>query len=1396
MPPTALIQSIDAVRRRARVLSIAYGVGVVAASAIGLLVAVVLIDYLLNLRSLPRVVVMLLSIGTLGYLAYRYIARPAIAALTLSDVAGRLEKAFPQFEDRLRSTVNFVESENPGSDVLQQRVILQATEMARSVDLSSAVVAKPAMVSMGSAAGAFVLMLALTFGLLSPGVRSIITSRLLTPFSAMPWPKNVQINLRSTIPPRVPVGQKIDVRMTLDRGDKPSLKPILYYQIEGGPRQQVFMTRGADGQFQASLDARLEQAQQQGKLIAWIEAGDDIKHLESIAIVPRLSIKQITASITPPAYVPNKQPTTADLATSPAVMPEGSQVAISIRFNKPLSTTDPVLRPVGEVKLPDVKWSRSANEVAVASFAADKPSRFRVEAVDTDGFTNTALEEYELIVRPDANLSLQLENPRKSEERTATSFVPLQAVAEDDCGVDWVTLVVERMQPSPQKWEIPLVKSASAEKNVAWQPVESSPERTRNRLNYQWELSHLKLSAGDVVEYHLLARDNFDLNGRRHEPVASSRLRISIISQEDLTARVADEVRAARTQAGLIRQTQQRTQQETRELNEETKDKPELDAADRAAATRISQQQSATAASTKQLSGKMQSSLDRLNENRSPSEDLKNLANEVKDTLDRTSEGDMKNAAQDINTAGEPRTEQDKREEKLNQADKNQQQALSALDRAMSRMDAVGNLQASIAELSAILNEQKDIRKANEEFGKANLGKRPEQMDKPTRDKLDDIAKKQDKLSERTEALIDKLNKQGDQMKTSDPSGADAMKQAAQSGQQSKVPQNQKKAAQQTSQNQQSTAQSTQQQVELGLEQMLGSLKDAEKRELAKLREDLAKMQEQVANLIRRQSGHNLDNLLLQGPEKLKAVDAKVVADLTERSKRQADQIKPPELRLMSQGQELTEKNARDLGRTAESKPATAEIASRLTKAAGKMERAIVHLRAGKVAEAYEPPQVEALAALDEAKKLVDEQKNQADNKDKEQQKEAIRARYQKIKDAQDKINASTTLVEKSRDAQGAIPRQHWGTIGNLPKDQTANAEETATIDKDLESLGSIIYVWANRDIRNSMEQVKGQLADQKTGVPTQAEQTRIVEQLDAMIKHLSEKEPPPKKFEEANNGGGGGGQGGGQPKKMPTEAELKLLKALQQAVNTSTTKIDAQPNKDKEILGSLGGRQGELRNLLDALLKKASNGQIDIGPEPDNKDQLPEEATAEDVDQKELDDLLLGDNKTQEKIEKDFKLVGTRMGRSRQRLALSSDPGKVTQEIQKRILIDLDGLIDEARKNAQQQQQQASSSSSQQGKPDPNQGKQPDNQGKNEQASAPSKGDPENVNNNSAGAGSKPHDLRELQEAASEWGALSKRERDAVIESKGEAIVDQYKKLIEDYYRALSDKSRNQPQP
>src|SRR4051794_32845384 len=141
MPPTMLIDSLNAVRRRVKVLGVVMGIGIVIAAGGALLLVTVLLDYSLNLQSWPRVIVLVGSVFGIGYALSRWLIKPALARLSLGDVAGRLEHAFPQFDDRLRSTVDFAQRpEIPGSVMMKDRVITEATRLAQQVDLNRAVV--------------------------------------------------------------------------------------------------------------------------------------------------------------------------------------------------------------------------------------------------------------------------------------------------------------------------------------------------------------------------------------------------------------------------------------------------------------------------------------------------------------------------------------------------------------------------------------------------------------------------------------------------------------------------------------------------------------------------------------------------------------------------------------------------------------------------------------------------------------------------------------------------------------------------------------------------------------------------------------------------------------------------------------------------------------------------------------------------------------------------------------------------------------------------------------------------------------------------------------------------------------------------------------------------------
>jgi hypothetical protein len=1072
---------------------------------------------------------------------------------------------------------------------------------------------------------------------------------------------------------------------------------------------------------------------------------------------------------------------------------------------------------------PDISWKLDGSNVAVGTFKAGESIRFTVRATDADGFENTGTQEFDLIVREDALPTVQIEEPRRSEDRTPEATFPLRVVAEDDYGISQAQLVVRRIggekaadgtQAPGNEWVVNLVNGAEVAQGAAFNATDDRSERKHFRLEYLWDLAsslpNANLKPGDALEYYVQVRDNFDLDGKRHDFVQSGKLRLTIISQDQFIKNVQTAFEQIHNELSQIKRGQTNTKVETEALAQQSKQRGKFDDADQKQAERLSSQQGTTAAQTKQTASKLSDLMERMAQNKSQDAAMKQTAGEVGKQLDQAAEGAMKDASKELSGAKDQKTDpkandaQQKaqnaqRDAALNRAQQNQDRAAEQIQKAMERLGNFGGLSEAIARIQEIKKNQDAVAEKFNKAMKDHLGKKPEDLDKKTQEELKKMAEEQKKLQAQTESALSDMNKKSEQMQKSDPSSAQAMKQAAQTGQQQGVTSKQQQASQAMQQNQQAQAQQAQKQAALGLEMILAKLREAERRKLEQLAKQLEEMQKLVADLVRRQAGHNLDNLTLDDPRKLADMTEEARNDLLLTSERDPQALPPPPtIEQLSASQEQTERNTRDVAKVAEALP-EADPAAKLTAAAGQMERAVVHLRAQKLAEAYEPPQVEALKALVAAKDKIDEMKQKVDEQLQQQDRETIRQAYVKLLESQKKVNKDTLDVDAApKDPAGALPRLVAVRLGQLPGEQGKLSESADGLGKELEKIGSIVYVWANKDIVRSMNSVKDGLAKPDTGVVTQAEQSRVAEQLQAMIDNLVEK-PKQSKF---------AGRGGGQCKggvQMPTETELRLLKGLQQAVNKNTQLIDQRPKKEdaeKRALVDLGGRQGELRGLLDQLMQKASEGKAKLGPEPDNKDQLPEEASREAVDDQEFEKFLREDEVKEgageDTVTSNMKLTGDRMARSRQRLALNNDPGKVTQTIQEKIVGDLDQLIELSRQ--QQQQQQNAQNKQQQQKQQMAQkqlGQMKLSQQQDQKPGQPKPGQPQKGGQNPAqasrmpGEGGREIDASvELQEKFAEWGGLTERQREAVLEGASEKVIEKYRGLVEDYYRELGKKA------
>jgi DNA repair exonuclease SbcCD ATPase subunit len=1422
-PSIPIEARLDALRSRVRALVALHGIG-----KLGLVFAVsifslVLVDYLLALPAIPRVLLIAAALTALCLLAWKYLFRPLSRPLSHSDLAGRVEQTFPQFDDRLRSAISFAHAYHSGensieSEKLRRATREQASQLAGDLDLRRAVSSAPAR---QAAVGGFValLLLAGVTAITPPEYRAVALSRLLNPFTAPDWPRHTQIQMLSALPNRVAAGQRLDLSFRLSRGDHASARATLHTQYGDGPVRTELLARNRDGTFAASLDPRAD-GNDPASLRLWLSSGDDQTNPTVLTVIPRLALRSVLAVITPPSYA-NLPAAEHDLTQSPAQIVEGATVRLVLTFNRDLSTPPTLSIPSADARQPstDIPTTDPTHSGPKASLTLRPAAslRFAVTATDTEGLTAPSLTEYEINVRPDQLPSIQIETPRRNEERTAAAIVPLAALAEDDFAIAEVKLLVRRLGDDA-RWTLPLVLDSAAQPGVDFAPATGTPQRARFRLGFDWPLSSVSpLRPGDVLEYNLTARDNFRITTETgtppgtppgsppvtlvHDPVSSSRLRITIISPEELSARATEELRRAAEQIERLRQAQKRTAAETTQLAEESRDQPKLDEARQTQARRLNEQQSALAAQTRQIQSRLADLLQRLAENKVESKQLTETATDVQGLLQRAAEGPMTDAATEL--ARSRSADKPERNQSLGKSTEAQARADRLLAQAAERLASLGSLRQTLENLSRLLDEQRGLGKESRDLARDNVGKTPEQMSPEDRAKLAELSAKQAELAQRSDKLLQEMDRQSQEMGKSDPQSAEAMKQAAQTGRQQQVSPSQSKAAQQMSQNQQSRAQQEQKRAEIGLEMMLSKLRDAERRKLETLTRKLAELTEQVAVLVRRQASHNLSNLQLR-PDALNALPDGERKSLLAHTGLPELPPAPPAADALSGPQEQTERNTRSLADAAGEIETAEEIAALLSRAAGRMERAAVLLRGRDLPAAYEPPQLEALSTLVQALRKAVEAQAEAERQLRQQQRDTLRQLFQGIRDDQQALLTETRrlhdLVQPPN--PGELPRAEALRLRQLPEQQAGLSKRASDLDRDLADLGSSIFVFTNKDIVSAMNEARAQLARPDTGKPAQSEQQRAIKQLDAILAALSVKPPEPE-FEQPSAGGGGQGKGEAR-QRMPGEVELRLLKELQTQLNDDTRQTAAEGQAGKPPTDPLAQRQGDLRKMLGEMLEQASNGQFKLGPEPDRKRRLPEElANPADVDLQ-LDNELLEGKPHGEDADADSASAVDRMGRSRQRLA-DHDAGEITQRVQKAILGDIDKLIEESRRQQSQQQGQPG-----QGQPQPGQPRPQPGQPGSEQAGAAQgtqgqrsggQGRSADGSRGSQPGGPGPTDPAraggDLSERMAEWGGVTPRQRQAVIDGAGETVVEKYRALIDDYYRALAQKPTgrsNQP--
>lgn len=232
-----------------------------------------------------------------------------------------------------------------------------------------------------------------------------------------------------------------------------------------------------------------------------------------------------------------------------------------------------------------------------------------------------------------------------------------------------------------------------------------------------------------------------------------------------------------------------------------------------------------------------------------------------------------------------------------------------------------------------------------------------------------------------------------------------------------------------------------------------------------------------------------------------------------------------------------------------------------LEQARREMQRAIEELQQQKKDQAIEK-QDQAVTLLEVLKAQLEKILRQLREDERESYLTMLEARFQNMRRRQQHINTETVRLDQI-DESSRLQQNFASQTDNIRKEQEDNALEAEKALHLLKEEGSsVAFPEAVEQMHQNMILVASRLNRQETGQTTQVVEKLILDTLDEMITALRQEL---QKQQEQKQQGQQGGQGGEQEQGLVNQlAELKLIRSLQNQINTMTRQIGTEVVTDE----------------------------------------------------------------------------------------------------------------------------------------------------------------------------------------------------------------------------------------
>lgn len=1216
---------IDHVRHAARRLVAIHGLSLVVAVGLGCALLLGLTDFLIRYQDLGvRTIATLVFVVTLVWASYRFLYLALAGRWRDVDVAQRIESRFPQLKDQLSSTIGFLATDADdalaGSAELRRAVVVETTSQVERLNLDDVIQRRPTQRALRIAGG--VCLAALILIALNPRAALIAAVRLANPLSSAAWPKTHQLAFKDA-PTRLATGQTFEVELIDEHGRLPDNVRIHYRFDSGGVRTEESEPMQAIGEL---MVARKENVNRPFEYRA--EGGDDQSMpWTRLEVLEPPRVESLTVTLYPPKYT--LWPIAEGDKHIQAI--RGTHVALKGTTTKPIKSA--MFHQDGGLEIP-ATVSASGYEFSIDASAdsgelvVDKSGGYWIEMEDAEGLSGGALDRWEIRAVADAAPSVVIEQPTGNVFVTAEAQVPLKVVVKDDLAVHDVALHFARSDRSDvQDFVVGLYEQAKPIASPSTQDGAAAGES--QVIDYAWDLASLALKPGTQVTFYASASDYLPQVGQ------SPPRRLTIITPQELEDRIAQRQALILGELARVLKMQQESRSQTTGLEIQLKSVGQLakQDIDHAQGAELNQRQvtRTLTSNSEGIPAQISDLLSDLSSNKVDSPDVERRMRAIQTEIDRLAEENLSVIERELTSAIKgaqaalPGADAAKPSSKANSAiagslktaGENQDAVIRSLEGMLRELSQWDNYRRFGRDVAQIKRDQDDILERTRQLGTRTLTKDLKDLDAQQQADLHKLAARQQELARR----FDKVQQEMDQAKTrlgeSDPLAAATIADALDQARQAAISGQMRQAGSQVDRNQ--VGQATEQQAKTArdLEELLDTLSNRRESELARLVKKLREAEAQLAEMRKAQAGL-----------KKKLQDAAQESN-PEKRKQELQRLAREEQAL----QEKVDRLARRLERLQADRAGKS-----LATAAGKMGRS---QSAGQKGEAGEAGDKAAAAErdLDEAQQQLAERRQQAEADLAREQLAKIEDALKGLHQRQGKIVADTVELQSERVRQGELTLGQTASVRDLAREQKLLRSETSSLAEKLAA--AEVFHLALERIADEMAKAAGLLQKGATDEPTQnAEQAalaRCAQLLDAL--HAAAQKP---KQGDDQGGQGGGGKQGGQQDGIRRVAEIRLLKLMQEELNTRFADfIEAQrqnpKSDDAQSLVEISREQGRLAELALKLSQPVpENPEDDPENLPDVRDdqmpdgnepgQLPRLKLPKEDDQSPITDGLLPD--------------------------------------------------------------------------------------------------------------------------------------------------------------------------